>query len=102
LPNTAPLLLKDDGNWQCILPLRCFVDQPKGLFQLEARLEARKESGAWFECERNVVQVLKNHNLLVNYPEQAIQKVCGILDVNCFEVQKNNTISLIEYIRCTR
>lgn len=62
------------------------MDQPKGLFQLEAHLEARKESGAWFECERNVVKVLQNHNLLVNYPEQAIQKVCGILDVNCFEV----------------
>ncbi|XP_059471578.1 SET domain-containing protein SmydA-8-like [Neocloeon triangulifer] len=87
LPNSAPLLLKDDGNWQCILPLRCFVNQPKGLFQLEAHLDARKESGAWFECERNVVKVLHNHGLLMNYPEQAIQKVCGLLDVNCFEVR---------------
>ncbi|CAB3371362.1 Hypothetical predicted protein [Cloeon dipterum] len=87
LPNSAPLLLKDDGNWQCILPMRCFLNQPKGLFQLEAQMDARIESGAWEECERNVVKVLQKYELLKNIPEQAIQRVCAILDVNSFEVR---------------
>ncbi|KAF4530660.1 hypothetical protein B566_EDAN004899 [Ephemera danica] len=86
-PASTPLLVGDEGHWQVVLPLRCFVNQIKGVFQLESHLESRRDTEVWANSESNVVNVLHKHGLLCNFPGKVIQRACGILDVNCFEVR---------------
>ncbi|XP_022823209.1 protein msta-like isoform X1 [Spodoptera litura] len=81
--------LKD--SYQALMPLRCLLlktaDPVKwtALSAMEAHNEMRKARGdIWPINEKNVVQRMKKWGL--QYEDQEIHTVCGILEVNAFEV----------------
>ncbi|XP_035444080.2 SET domain-containing protein SmydA-8 isoform X1 [Spodoptera frugiperda] len=81
--------LKD--SYQALMPLRCLLlktaDPAKwtALSAMEAHNELRKARGdIWPINEKNVVQRMKKWGL--QYEDQEIHTVCGILEVNAFEV----------------
>ncbi|XP_049799871.1 SET domain-containing protein SmydA-8-like [Schistocerca nitens] len=75
------------------LPLRCLLlaaarpDNWRQLLQLEAHAERRGPGTAvWSHNDATVVQPLKEAGLL-RESEETCQRVCGVLDVNSFEVR---------------
>ncbi|XP_017774573.1 PREDICTED: protein msta-like [Nicrophorus vespilloides] len=76
---------------QIILPLRCLLlkqyDAKKWaeFLELESHLKERKDSPIWFIHKEGVYDVLKKLN--VDVDEELVQTICGILDVNSFEVR---------------
>lgn len=54
---------------------------------LEPHLEERKNTWIWRSHEINVVRVLKELDVKEACEKDLIQKICGILDVNSFEVR---------------
>nr|XP_049702787.1 SET domain-containing protein SmydA-8 isoform X1 [Helicoverpa armigera]XP_049702791.1 SET domain-containing protein SmydA-8 isoform X1 [Helicoverpa armigera]XP_049702794.1 SET domain-containing protein SmydA-8 isoform X1 [Helicoverpa armigera] len=81
--------LKD--SYQALMPLRCLLlktaDPAKwaALSAMEAHNELRRARGdIWPINEKNVVQRFKKWKL--QYEDQEIHTVCGILEVNAFEV----------------
>lgn len=89
-----------------ILPLRCLLlrDSDPTAWEefkkLEAHLELRKGSDIWNTYEETVVRPLKQYNITKpGDPEDIIQWVCSILDVNCFEVRSPSTNGIVERLR---
>lgn len=80
------------ANPQIILPLRCILLQHynpekwKEFSKLEAHLEERKNTWIWRSHETNVQRVFHEFEGLAKVAD-LVQKVCGILDVNSFEVR---------------
>lgn len=80
-------------NSQVILPLRCLLlksydpEKWKELLLLEPHLKERKNSWIWRSHEINVVRVLKELGVKEAHEKDLVQKICGILDVNSFEVR---------------
>ncbi|XP_049947959.1 SET domain-containing protein SmydA-8-like [Schistocerca serialis cubense] len=78
---------------EAVLPLRCLLlaaarpDNWRQLLQLEAHAERRGPGTAvWSHNDATVVQPLKEAGLL-RESEETCQRVCGVLDVNSFEVR---------------
>lgn len=78
-------------SYQALMPLRCLLlkkaDPPKwqALSAMEAHNELRRARGdIWPTNEKNVVQRIKSWGL--EYDPEEIHTVCGILEVNAFEV----------------
>ncbi|XP_034834400.1 SET domain-containing protein SmydA-8-like isoform X2 [Maniola hyperantus] len=81
--------LKD--SYQALMPLRCLLlkkadpDKWAALSAMEAHNSVRRARGDIFPMnDRNVVQRLKTWGL--EYDEDEVHTVCGILEVNAFEV----------------
>ncbi|XP_045451281.1 SET domain-containing protein SmydA-8-like [Melitaea cinxia] len=81
--------LKD--SYQAIAPLRCLLlkredpDKWAAISSMEAHNDIRRARGdIWPMNDRNVVQRLKKWGL--EYDDEEIHTVCGILEVNAFEV----------------
>ncbi|XP_039756597.1 SET domain-containing protein SmydA-8-like isoform X1 [Pararge aegeria] len=81
--------LKD--SYQALMPLRCLLlekadpDKWAALSAMEAHNSVRRARGDIFPVnDRNVVQRLKKWGL--DYDDEEIHTVCGILEVNAFEV----------------
>ncbi|XP_050347758.1 uncharacterized protein LOC126771738 isoform X2 [Nymphalis io] len=81
--------LKD--SYQALAPLRCLLlkkedpDKWTALSAMEAHNDIRRARGdIWPMNDRNVVQRLKKWGL--EYDEEEIHTICGILEVNAFEV----------------
>lgn len=80
-------------NPQIIYPLRCLLlryynlEKWKEFLLLEAHLDDRKNTWIWRSHEINVVSVLKELGIEEANEKDLLQKICGILDVNSFEVR---------------
>lgn len=59
--------------------------------KMEAHLEVRRDTDIWKFLDRTVVQPLLTSGLLKNLPievdAEMVQKICGIFDVNGFEIR---------------
>ncbi|KAJ8959639.1 hypothetical protein NQ318_021826 [Aromia moschata] len=75
-------------NSQLIHPLRCLLFQKykskvwNTMMELESHLERRRNTPVWRRHMITVERVLRSRS-----EEELVQKVCGILDVNSFEVR---------------
>lgn len=82
-------------NCQIVTPLRCLLlkkHQPvlwDDLAKLEAHLEARRGSPIWRRYKALFEDVLLSHGLIQegDLKEEVVQKICGVLDVNTFELR---------------
>lgn len=94
--NLDPNFLID--HFDLITPLRCIIlkrNEKKrecfeAVMQMESHCDVRLNSSIWKLHERNVVEPLTAiKGLLMKDTENGkfIQKMCGILDVNTFEVR---------------
>lgn len=83
----------DCSIYDCITPLRCLfvtsqsADNKSLLLSLESHENHRKRVGIWYTDQISVVDVLRNQwGLGDRYSQQDVQTVCGILEINSFEV----------------
>ncbi|CAH1116303.1 unnamed protein product [Phaedon cochleariae] len=82
-------------NNQVIFPLRCLFLKKykpevwKHIMELEAHLENRRDNPIWRRHKIAVEQNLRHMNLLSeeDIASEMVQKICGILDVNTFELR---------------
>lgn len=89
-------------NPSVIFPLRCLllsIYNPEAfeeIVKLEAHLEQRRDTAIWRRHRISVEDVLKETNLITqkDVEEELVQKICGILDVNSFEVRPPNSEAL--------
>lgn len=62
-------------------------DKYEIIMKMESHLEMRKENkDLWKHYEKNVVERLRNEWKGTDFSEFEIHKICGIVDVNCFEI----------------
>lgn len=89
-----PLVLAEHS--QMVLPLRCLLQvrnlpaDPRWInfLELESHEKDRKDTLIWRDHQLNVVEVMRTHELLSSSEDDdLVQKICGILDVNSFEVR---------------
>lgn len=66
------------------------------ILKLPSFLTERRNSDIWEEHEKNVVEPLMNSGLatLLNFDGDLIQKICGIIDGNSFEIRNVNGDSM--------
>ncbi|GLV35041.1 SET and MYND domain containing arthropod-specific member 4 [Carabus blaptoides fortunei] len=89
---TAETLLQ---HCQIIAPLRCLFlresdpDTWKELMKMESHLEKRRDTPIWRNHKSNVEEVLASFGLVSkdDVKNEVVQKICGILDVNTFELR---------------
>lgn len=64
-------------------------DEWNKINQLESHLEERRNTPIWKSCDSLIVQVMKEANIISQEDEisDIVQKLCGILDVNTFELR---------------
>lgn len=82
-------------NCQIIMPLRCLLLKNrhpllwKTLMELESHADKRRDTAIWRNHKMNVEDILLKLNLIIeeDMKTELIQKVCGILDVNSFELR---------------
>lgn len=63
--------------------IRCY----KEVMKMESHCAERRGTSIWFLHENCVVKPLRAANMIRDDDESLIQKYCGILDVNTFEVR---------------
>ncbi|KAJ9581776.1 hypothetical protein L9F63_003845, partial [Diploptera punctata] len=90
----GPLILSDHS--QMVLPFRCLLQiknsstDPRwnSFLELESHEKERRDTLIWRDHQLNVVEVMRTHELLCSKEEaDLMQRICGILDVNSFEVR---------------
>ncbi|XP_058795741.1 SET domain-containing protein SmydA-8-like isoform X2 [Phymastichus coffea] len=68
---------EDDGVWN-------------SLMSMEAHLNERRNTAVWKDCETRIVNVFKKFSLYApteHNQDESLQKLCGIVDVNTFELR---------------
>ncbi|XP_052128169.1 uncharacterized protein LOC113211356 [Frankliniella occidentalis] len=78
-----------------VLPLRCLLGVRSGLdgwttfLELEAHLDQRRGTAVWSDRQSQVVEVLRAAGVVPadGSEDELVQRICGILDVNSFEVR---------------
>ncbi|KAF7272702.1 hypothetical protein GWI33_014534 [Rhynchophorus ferrugineus] len=93
-------------NSSLIFPLRCLLMRKYDpgtyyrIMSLEPHLETRRDTPIWRRHRISVENVMKEMNLLspADLNQEIVQKLCGILDVNTFEVRPpaSQSISIIK------
>lgn len=89
---TAKVLL---ANCHIITPLRCILVKKHNplvwndLIIMETHLEPRRDTPIWRKHKTDVEDILYDFDIITkkDKEEEIVQKVCGILDVNAFEVR---------------
>ncbi|XP_046681271.1 uncharacterized protein LOC124368041 [Homalodisca vitripennis] len=83
-------------NNQHVLPLKILLHlrspdpgRFKEVLEMESHLEKRRGTGVWVSHHKNVVDFLKTLGVITNSSQDSdlVQQICGILDVNSFEVR---------------
>lgn len=86
--------------YECITPLRCLWlkenDPAKwaSLTQMEDHMEERRATTVHELNQVNVVDFIKKYLNITTFEEEEIHKLCGIIDVNGFEIPGPNIIGL--------
>ncbi|RXG60318.1 Protein msta, isoform A [Armadillidium vulgare] len=86
--------------YQCITPLRCLWMKEKAkqkweiLMAMEDHLTERKKCERYHEVKNFIVNIILNYFNLKSFDEEEIQKICGILETNGFEVPEQNLVAL--------
>lgn len=66
------------------------------IIRLEAHLEARRGTNVWKDREENIINVLKSLEIIDKAEEnnffELLQRLCGILDVNSFELRSPGSL----------
>ncbi|XP_057374746.1 SET domain-containing protein SmydA-8-like isoform X1 [Daphnia carinata] len=82
--------------YQCITPLRCLSLSAKNrqvLDKLVSHMEQRKGTDIYRLVEQNISSFLRQRLKLTQYDSEHIQRVCGILETNCFEIRIQDRVS---------
>ncbi|KAK0098482.1 hypothetical protein PV326_008080 [Microctonus aethiopoides] len=87
---------------EILLPLRLWLIKKKDqvlwekIISLEAHLEARRGTNVWKDREENIINVLKSLKIIDKAEEnnffELLQRLCGILDVNSFELRSPGSL----------
>lgn len=86
--------------YECITPLRCLwlkeEDPAKwsSLCQMESHLERRINTDVHEINQANVVDFIQKYLRVLSYSEEEIHRICGVIDVNGFEIPGPNVIGL--------
>ncbi|KAK7070870.1 hypothetical protein SK128_003136 [Halocaridina rubra] len=86
--------------YECITPLRCLwlKENDPGkwttLNQMESHLERRVNTDVHEVNQANVVDFMQQYLRILNYSEEEIHRMCGVIDVNGFEIPGPNVIGL--------
>ncbi|KAG7176014.1 SET domain-containing protein SmydA-8-like [Homarus americanus] len=86
--------------YECITPLRCLwlkeQDPAKWstLTQMESHLQERVNTDVYEVIQANVVDFSKQYLKVTSYTPEEIQTVCGIIEVNGFEIPGPNAIGV--------
>ncbi|KAI4456266.1 set and mynd domain containing arthropod-specific member 4 isoform a [Holotrichia oblita] len=75
--------------WRCLLTRKYNEELWNKFLSMEAHLDTRKDTLIWNSHKEYIEQPLKSLNLLTDedLEQNIIQRICGILDVNSFEVR---------------
>ncbi|XP_070492429.1 SET domain-containing protein SmydA-8-like [Chironomus tepperi] len=117
--NLAKYLHKDDNtielqhDYEAIIILRCLMLKTlseqlwQKLNEMESHCEIRKSIPAlWNRNQKTIVNRIRDQWNLLQFSEDEIHRICGILEVNCFEVgggQTNSTARALfpeAYLMC--
>ena len=83
--------------YQCISPLRYLslpaTDHECG-DKLVSHLEQRRNTDLYRLVKQNISSYLRNQLKLIQFDSERIQRVCGILDTNCFEIRLRDRVSI--------
>uniref|UniRef100_A0A2P2I598 Protein msta-like n=1 Tax=Hirondellea gigas TaxID=1518452 RepID=A0A2P2I598_9CRUS len=86
--------------YECITPLRCLwlkQNEPKKwdqLMTMESHLDARQKSKATELDKTNVIDFVRGYLKYQDFVDEDVYKVCGILEVNGFEIPAPNFVGL--------
>ncbi|KAJ8923433.1 hypothetical protein NQ315_001992 [Exocentrus adspersus] len=95
---------------QIVFPLRCILWKKyktnvfESFMQLESHLERRRDTHIWRRHKIAVEDILR-YQLFENVNNELVQKVCGILDVNSFEIRPpTSSVEMIKNpgVQCLR
>lgn len=94
-PDASPVKVKN--LYELVLVVRILLQKEQNpelygrIMVMESHLEMRqKNPELWSHYESNVVTYLReNWHLAERFTSEEIHTVCGILDVNCFEIGQN-------------
>jgi hypothetical protein len=76
-----------------LLDFAGFVDGER-LDELVSHLEQRRGTDIYRLVEQNISSFLLYRLLLTQYDSESIQRVCGILETNCFEIHVQRRVSV--------
>jgi hypothetical protein len=76
-----------------LLDFAGFVDGER-LDELVSHLEQRRGTDIYRLVEQNISSFLLYRLLLTQYDSESIQRVCGILETNCFEIRVQGRVSV--------
>ena len=82
--------------YQCIVPLRylCLpLPDRERLDKLVSHLEQRRNTDIFRLVEHNIANFLRNRLKLTQFDAENIQRICGILDTNCFDIRFRGRVS---------
>lgn len=83
--------------YQCIAPLR-YLSLPstdrQQLDKLVSHVEHRRNTDLYRLVEQNISNYLRNKLKLTQFDCESIQRVCGVLDTNCFEIRFRGRVSI--------
>jgi hypothetical protein len=83
--------------YQCVTPLR-YLSLPDSdrerLDKLVSHLEQRRGTDIYRLVEQNISSFLRYRLMLTQYDSESIQRVCGILETNCFEIRIQGLVSV--------
>lgn len=102
--NVTTALEEPNGNGipqlECITPLRLLLESErsserwnKEVKNMEAHNKIRSKREHWKSDHVNVVEYLRKQLKLDRFSEELIQTVCGILEINTFEIRTLNGYS---------
>ncbi|XP_037786222.1 SET domain-containing protein SmydA-8-like [Penaeus monodon] len=86
--------------YECITPLRCLWLKEKApdkwatLMQMESHLEQRVNTDVHEVNQANVVNFMRQYLRVLSFTDEEIHTVCGIIDVNGFEIPGPSIIGL--------
>ncbi|CAK9831508.1 SET domain-containing protein SmydA-8, isoform A [Anthophora retusa] len=85
---------------ECVTPLRLLLQSEKSpeiwnseVKTMESHNKIRSQKPHWKSDQVNVVEYIRNRLKLDRFSEELIQTVCGILEINTFEIRTESSYS---------
>jgi len=99
-PVQVKKFLQMNEMYECITPLRCLWlrdNEPqkwKDLMQMESHYEERKNTDIFEINQTNVAEFVQKYLFVKDFNDEEVHKICGIIDVNGFEIPGPNIVGL--------